>query len=81
VWPLCGSGGEGGSRVPLAFGWEVPVRSLRSASGSGEKQERQGALKSSTGDKARYVLLSSRAIGTKTHDRIRTLIVIRLNDC
>jgi hypothetical protein len=25
VWPLCGSGGEGGSRVPLAFGWEVPV--------------------------------------------------------
>jgi len=25
VWPLYGSGGEGGSRVPLAFGWEVPV--------------------------------------------------------
>ena len=25
MWPLCGSGGEGGSKVPLAFGWEVPV--------------------------------------------------------
>jgi hypothetical protein len=38
VWPLCGSGGEGGSRVPLAIGWEVPVRSRRSASGSGTKR-------------------------------------------
>ena len=34
VWPLCGSGGCGGRRVPLAFGWEVPVSSLRSASRS-----------------------------------------------
>jgi hypothetical protein len=32
VWPLCGSGGEGGSRVPHAFGWEVPVSIRRSAS-------------------------------------------------
>jgi hypothetical protein len=34
VWPLCGSGGEGGSRVPLAFGWEVPVSVPRLASRS-----------------------------------------------
>jgi hypothetical protein len=38
VWPLCGSGGEGGSRVPLAFGWEVPVSVPRLAS-----RKRQGA--------------------------------------
>jgi hypothetical protein len=44
VWPLCGSGGEGGSRVPLAFGWEVPVSIQRSASGSGkERGTRHGA--------------------------------------
>jgi hypothetical protein len=44
VWPLCGSGGDGGSRVPLAFGWEVPVSLLRSASGSGkERGTRHGA--------------------------------------
>ena len=34
MWPLCGSGGEGGSRVPLAFGWEVPVSVPRLASRS-----------------------------------------------
>jgi len=38
VWPLCGSGGEGGSRVPLAFGWEVPVSVPRLAG-----RKRQGA--------------------------------------
>jgi hypothetical protein len=43
VWPLCGSGGEGGSRVPLAFGWEVPVSIQRSASGSGKERGTQGA--------------------------------------
>jgi len=32
LWPLCGSGGDGGSRVPHAFGWEVPVSFLWSAS-------------------------------------------------
>ena len=34
VWPLCGSGGEGGSRVPLAFGWEVPVSFLGRQAGA-----------------------------------------------
>jgi hypothetical protein len=43
VWPLCGSGGEGGSRVPLAFGWEVPVSVPRLASRSDAEQERRGA--------------------------------------
>jgi len=44
VWPLCGSGGDGGSRVPLAFGWEVPVSLQRSVSESGkESGMRHGA--------------------------------------
>jgi hypothetical protein len=47
VWPLCGSGGDGGSRVPLAFGWEVPV-SIRwsaeqdAARGAGLQSEGRG---------------------------------------
>jgi hypothetical protein len=44
VWPLCGSGGEGGSRVPLAFGWEVPVSIHGRQAGSGkERGTRRGA--------------------------------------
>jgi hypothetical protein len=47
VWPLCGSGGDGGSRVPLAFGWEVPVSVPRLASRSDAEQERRaGATRS-----------------------------------
>jgi hypothetical protein len=40
VWPLCGSGGDGGSRVPRAFGREVPVSIQRSVSGSGKESGR-----------------------------------------
>jgi hypothetical protein len=39
IWIVCGPfaawGAKGEARVPLAIGWEVPVRSRRSASKSG----------------------------------------------
>jgi hypothetical protein len=43
VWPLCGSGGDGGSRVPHAFGWEVPVSVPRLVSRSDAEAGGQGA--------------------------------------
>ena len=44
MWPLCGSRGEGGCRVPLTFGWEVPVSFARLARRSGkERGTRHGA--------------------------------------
>ena len=34
VWPLCGSRGRRGKKSTPSIGWEVPVKSRRSASGS-----------------------------------------------
>jgi hypothetical protein len=52
VWPLCGSGGDGGSRVLLAFGWEVPVslcgwqaRAEGSAGHGTERGHQRGGIK------------------------------------